>query len=237
MTTILTDLLSQKETQVSMGKTTSIAPGLWRLFGVGIQQPAESKLHMCDLLLVRRQFHVSIHRETGKRRAAEEVAASDSKKIKKVEDITEVILNPPPQNEVVDKPQKTARVDGAQVSASILEDPILLTDLKIGETAWVETEYSISSPSVDSFNKVVGPLQGQRGNKDDDDDDDKGNYDHEYGNDKTSNYQLSRLEMVGQTDATAVFACKHSATFSDNIVAKVLRYSGAGRGLKSLVKS
>lgn len=212
MSMTLMELPSLQKAKLKIKQRGMIKPGLWRLLAIKQDQNTQTELHMCDLLIVRRQFHISVERGSTKRRAIEDITTRGLKRPKLFGDLTEVIFKP----QVMAQQGKQSS-QSTQVSNTSMSNQAMLTDLNIGDTAWVETEYAVSSSpaSIQKGKSVLGKDNDESGD----------------------NYSLSRLERVGQTEATAVFACRHSAIVSNNIVAKVLRYSGSGEGLNSLVKS
>lgn len=173
----------------------ALSPGLWRLSLVGDGTTVEQ--HVLDLLILRRQFTIQIHKSladpsaSGKRKAREDLDVASKRS--KQKDETEILLVPntkllPPLSGPITA--ALAPLPMASYGVSLVNSGTPLLYLENGDTAIVQASQSRGD-------KAEGP----------------------------ATYDLSRLERIAVTPSASVFTARHTALDHD-VVAKVIRYEG-----------
>lgn len=211
----LTNFSSSPNLQLSImpGGSHFIQPGMWRISVASGDDDDEDddddleEHHLAELLLLGRQFDVSIHianysLET-KRGIDDEAEGLISKRQKRNDDFAETASVKPINKTTMDQRTVTtatemndARDPTPSSSIRQISDKtnVPLLDLADGETAVVRA-FRDRTDRSQSLSAAKGPAR----------------------------YQLRRVKQIATTKSAAVFACKHS-TVSGPAVAKVLQY-------------
>lgn len=178
-----------------------IKPGLWR---ISVEDDGLVKQHLLDFLVLRRQFNTTIHETpvittvSAKRKIYDDHTVA-AKRQRREGDMTEILLAPAtkPLQNVSGVTTLAPTASSRRITST---NGTALLELKDGDTIVIQTTQprSTSSPSCRGGGPPASGL---------------------------ASYTLNRLEHIARTTSASVFAVQHSA-FSDNIVAKVMRYMG-----------
>ncbi|OTA05107.1 hypothetical protein A9Z42_0057060 [Trichoderma parareesei] len=187
-----------------------IRPGLWRISLVCNGDDASNRL-CTEIMLLRRQYTVAIHRAIdsplAKRAASEDDAENRGKRRKLGKDEAEDVAVPPasktaPGSDSIAK--RTDIVQSRQLTPSSVRELVNQTGIPLLELADKETAVISSLHINNGEDSQPTPVSTAHG---------------------SDSYHLSRIQYMGHTPSTSVFSCRHSA-IPGLVVAKVPRYDG-----------
>ncbi|KAM0254877.1 hypothetical protein ACHAQJ_006314 [Trichoderma viride] len=184
-----------------------IQPGMWRI-SAGGDEGGPDECHLAEFWLLKRQFSVSIRvaktSPQAKRSADDDTEVNATKKQKLENDLTATrpaqstnkpTIEPRPATTNAKSTHNHHLASTSPVREIANKTAVPILDLADGETAVVQTIRVRSS--------ISQPASSAK---------------------DLARYQLQRIEHVGATNSTSVFACQHSA-IRGPVVAKVLRHN------------